>query len=126
MARIAITQEIQGLLDYVKESFSSRYSYLEDEFCIAIDSHTTITLKAGDRIDFLRAPREKCRPGDSNVGFEPRVWWRFTIDRRHGRSWPVSFEVSPDGQTLRVRTPSGCGSRMAHYQVSMGAGPLRD
>ena len=126
MARIAVNQEIQRLLDHVKESFSSRYSYLEDEFCIAIDGSTTVTLKAGDRIDFLRAPREKCRPGDSNVGFEPHVWWRFTIDRRHGRSWPVGFEVSPDGQTLRVRTPSGCGSRMAHYQVSMGAGPLRD
>ena len=125
MARIVITQEIQGLLDYVKESFSSRYSYLEDEFCIAIDSSTIITLKAGDRIDFLRAPREKCRPGDSAVGYEPRVWWRFTIDRRHGRSWPIGFEVSPDGQTLRVRTP-GCGSRMAHYQMSLGAGPLRD
>lgn len=127
MARIAVDQNIQRLLDCVKKSFSAKYGgALPEEFSIVLDDRTTITLKAGDKIDFLRAPREKCRPGDSAVGYEPRVWWRFTIDRRHGRSWPVGFEVSPDGQTLRVRTPSSCGSRMAHYQMSMGAGPLRD
>ena len=118
--RLYVDDSLSTFLEWVKNSFVSGNQYVPYDIEIQLDKHQII-LKKGDVIDYLRVPRKSCRPGDPDAEFEPHVWWRFTVNRRYGPSWPIKFEVSADGQHVTVRTPRNASRRImpGMHQMAM-------
>lgn len=108
MPIVPVVPEIQSFLNTISTRFHAGSLYLGEEFTLPYKGSESITLKSNYHIRFLRVPGTLRRAGDAG-GQHPLVWWRFYIEHPANKCWPIRFELSPDGQTLKINQTGKMG-----------------